>query len=314
LGTALPAELAAILFAPMTADDEALDETRMTLGQHLEELRSRLIRATLALVVVFGLAWAFRVPLYDVAFGPYGRASAWLDEAKVEYYDEQLETQPELDWSEYFTSPDEATRELLPELLTHKQLRADAASAGFFMYMRVCFFFALFVAGPFVLWQIWQFVAAGLYKREKSVAFRYFPFSVLLFVGGAVFGYFMMVPYAIFFLAKMTIGSRIEYWETIDNYWTFLTSLTLALGAVFQLPVIMLALGRLGLVEPKVFAKYRGHCIVGALVLAAVITPPDPFTQMLMAIPIVALYELGIWITRFAIKRAGEPSAPTNVD
>ena len=86
---------------------------------------------------------------------------------------------------------------------------------------------ALFIAGPFVLWQIWQFVAAGLYKQERSVVFRYFPFSAMLFVGGAVFGYFMMVPYALFFLARMTLG-QIHYWESIDNYWSFLTSLTLA--------------------------------------------------------------------------------------
>jgi len=296
----------------MTPDEEHIDETRMTLGQHLEELRGRLIRATLAIVVVFSVAWMFRTQLYEVAFGPYGRASQWLNEAKVEYYTNELEQNPELDWSEYFTSADPATRELVSELKTRKQLRADAASAGFFMYMRVCLFFALFVAGPYVLWQIWQFVAAGLYKREKSVVFHYFPFSAGLFLGGSVFGYFMMVPYAIFFLAKMTIGGRIEYWETIDNYWTFLTSLTLALGAVFQLPVVMLALGRLGLVDPKTFGKYRGHCIVGALVVAAVITPPDPFTQMLMAIPIATLYELGIWITHFAIKRA-EQSSLTHV-
>jgi len=288
----------------MTVEEEELDESRMTLGEHLEELRTRLIRSTIALVVVFGVAWAFHKPLADYAFRPYTLAAGWLNEAKHDFYSEQLEQDPDLEWSEYFTTADPKTRELRPEKLTRADLRADAASAGFFLYMRVCLYFAMFVGGPFVLWQVWQFIAAGLYQREQRVVLSYFPFSVLLFVGGVLFGYFGMVPYALFFLAKMTLGSHIEYWESLDNYWTFLTSLTLALGAVFQLPVVMLALARLGIVEPKTFAKYRGHCAVGALVAAAVITPPDPFTQMMMALPIVLLYELGLWVARYSVDKA----------
>ena len=153
-----------------------------------------------------------------------------------------------------------------------------------------------------MLWQIWQFVAAGLYEHERRLVGLYFPISALLFVGGIVFGYFVMVPYAQYYLASTTLG-RIEYYPEIGKYFTFLKGLSLALGVVFQLPIVMFALTRLGLVEPKQYTKYRGHFIVGALIVAAILTPPDPITQMMMAVPMAGLYELGIVVARVAHKQ-----------
>jgi Tat protein translocase TatC len=176
---------------------------------------------------------------------------------------------------------------------------------GFIYFMKVCLYFSLFFGGPVLLWEMWQFVAAGLYRNERKVVRLYFPFSASLFLGGVVFGYFVMVPNALYFLALQTVTS-IQWYQSINGYWTFLLNLTLALGAVFQLPVIMMALSKLDLVEPKTFARYRGHMLIGALLLAAVVTPPDPITQLLMAIPITVLYEAGIWIGRAVHK----PSVP----
>ena len=167
--------------------------------------------------------------------------------------------------------------------------------------MKMCFYYSLFFGGPYLLWEMWQFVAAGLYRHEKKVVHSYFPTSVGLFVGGVLFGYFVMVPQALYFLARMTL-TEIQYFESIGNYWTFLISLTIALGLVFQLPLIMVALAKLDLVPPKTFGKYRGHMVIGALLMSALITPPDPFTQMMMAIPIVILYETGIWASHFLTK------------
>lgn len=282
-------------------EEAQLDGSRMTLAEHLEELRMRLIRSAIAVVVALGLGWAIHTEIASVVLWPYERAVVRLERDLAALYNEKIAADDELTWEDYFTSPDPEDRQLLLQYRIPPLMRGDAASTGFFFYMRVCFYFALFVAGPFVLWQIWQFIAAGLYKHEQRVINTYFPFSVGLFLGGVLFGYFMMVPYALYFLARMSLG-QIAYWESLDNYFSFLTSLTLALGAVFQLPLLMLAVARVGMVEPKDFARYRGHFIIGALVLAALLTPPDPFTQLLMAIPMIALYELGHVLARYTTR------------
>lgn len=290
-------------------EEAQLEGSRMTLAEHLEELRTRLIRSAIAVVVGLGIGWAIHTDLASVVLWPYDRAVVWLEGDLVKMYDEEIAGDEDLTWKDYFTSADPRDRELLPQYRIPDKPRGDAASTGFFFYMRVCFYFALFVAGPFVLWQIWQFIAAGLYKHEKRVINTYFPVSVFLFLGGVLFGYFMMVPYALYFLARMSLG-QIDYWESLDNYFSFLTSLTLALGAVFQLPIVMLALARVGIVEAQDFARYRGHFIIGALVLAAALTPPDPFTQLLMAVPMVALYELGHVLARYKTRPGKELAIP----
>jgi len=280
----------------MTEEADPIDDSRMSLADHLGELRTRVMRSVIAIAVMFVIAWTFHETLADWVFGPYNRASTLLNQELVERYDARVLEDPTR-WAEFFTSADPDQREVRAELRVPDMMRGDAASQGFFFYMRVCFMFALFFGGPVLIWQMWQFIAAGLYKRERALTLRYFPLSVVLFVSGVLFGYFMMVPYALYFLARMTL-EKIHYWESIDNYWSFLTSLTLALGAVFQLPVVMLGLTRLGLVEPKQYSAYRGHFIIVALVTAALLTPPDPFTQMLMAIPMVLLYECGNLMAR----------------
>ena len=280
----------------MTEEVDPIEQTRMSLAEHLDELRTRVMRSVIAIAIAFAIGWGFHRTLAGWVFQPYDRAAGMLNAELEERFDERVKADPSR-WEEYFTSPDEAVREVRPELKIPELMRGDAASQGFFFYMRVCFMFALFFGGPVLLWEMWQFIAAGLYPREKKMTLRYFPMSVLLFVSGVLFGYFMMVPYALFFLARMTL-EQIQYWESVENYWSFLVSLTLALGVVFQLPVVMLGLARLGIVEPKAFSKYRGHFVIGALVMAAVLTPPDPFTQMLMAVPMVVLYELGNLMAR----------------
>ena len=281
----------------------------MTLGEHLAELQQRLIRSTVVLVVAFGIGWSFHEELAHWFFQPYERSVVWLTESMTEKLDAKVEA-GELSWDEAFTSQDPETRELAGQWKIRKRPKGDAASAGFFFYMRISFYFALFVGGPYILWQVWQFVAAGLYQHEKRLVNRYFPYSALLFVSGVLFGYILLVPYALFFLADASI-LQVEYYESINTYSSFLTSLTLALGAVFQLPILMIAMSHIGLVSPKTYVQYRPHCVVGALVLAAVMTPPDPFTQLLMAGPMVVLYEIGLHASRLVWK---EPVVPDDDD
>ncbi len=294
------------------------EDQRMTLGEHLEELRTRLFRSVLAVAVAFGVCWSYQDPLGDWIRDPYNIAAARLNvdlvdlatkaitSAESEGAPEQVEGEEE--WRNWYEEPGYPDIMVLrSDLRVPERMKGDAASHGFFFIMKMCLYVSLFLAGPVILWQMWQFIAAGLYRKEKGVVYRYFPFSAALFVGGVLFGYFVMVPNALYFLARMTL-TEIQYFETIGNYWSFLVSLTLALGAVFQLPVIMMSLATLDIVVPSTFAKYRPHMLVGALLVSAIITPPDPFTQMMMAVPIAILYESGIWIGRLVAPKKGMSS------
>ncbi|MCA9001531.1 MAG: twin-arginine translocase subunit TatC, partial [Planctomycetes bacterium] len=169
---------------------------------------------------------------------------------------------------------------------------------GFFALMRVCFWLALLLSGPYVLWEAWGFIASGLYRNEKRVAYAYFPISLFLFFGGVLFGYFLLIPYAIYFLNLDALDLKgMRSIMGVDYYLGFIKGLSLALGFVFQIPVVMVAMARMGLVEPKLYSKYRKHTLVGALVAGAVLTPPDPVTQLMMALPIVFLFELGVRVS-----------------
>ncbi|MFT4539000.1 MAG: sec-independent protein translocase protein TatC [Planctomycetota bacterium] len=281
-------------------DTDPTEGTRMTLGEHLAELQTRLIRSTVVLLITFAVGWTYHENLATWFFKPYQESVGWLTESLTEKLDGEVEA-GKMTWDEAFTTEDVETRELTTEWVIRDRPKGDSASAGFFFYMRVSFYFALFFGGPYILWQLWQFVAAGLYDHEKRVVNRYFPFSMLLFLSGVIFGYLLLVPYALFFLADAAL-LQVEYYESIDTYASFLTSLTLALGVVFQLPVLMIAMSHIGLVKPATYAQFRPHCIVAALILAAVLTPPDPFTQMLMAGPMIVLYEVGHLLSRLVWK------------
>lgn len=274
----------------MSEKEDPLEKSRMTLGEHLDELRSRLIKATLALLIVFVGTWVFRQEIAAIVLRPLEQTVTWLNEDLVEINQQRLEDDPELERSDL--------RKPISSMP-----RGDAAGSGFFFYIKCCFYFSLFIGGPFVLWQLWQFIAAGLYQQEQRMVRRLFPFSLLLFFSGVTFGYFMLVPYGQYFLVRMGL-EQVEYYPEIGVYFAFLTSLSLALGAVFQLPILMLALARLELVGPGFYSKYRGHFIVISLLTAAMLTPPDPYTQMLMAIPMVILYELGNVLARLSLRRS----------
>lgn len=314
----------------------------MTLGEHLDELRVRLIRSAIALVVVFTVAWFFHKEIAERVLAPgEQKAIPWLNESLLERKLEKLIAAPSVTREElekvfvagawldgfdrrlkaYSPEGDEDAQEAALEALVGDRsaalgnlrnpvpdkLRADAAQSGMVFYLKVCFYLAAFIGGPFMLWQLWAFVAAGLYKHEKRVVYGYAPFSMGLFVAGAAFGYFYMVPYALFFLSEMGI----EQFNTdlrLELYLSFFTKLSLGLGVVFQLPILMIVLARTGLVDPKIFGRYRGHFWIGSLVFSAILTPPDPYTQVMMAGPMAVLYEVGILLAKIAARRVADKS------
>lgn len=296
---------------PPQSDEDEIEQSRMTLGEHLQELRVRLIRATVALVVFFGLAWGFRYPIDDFVQRPYRGTAARLNADLVTMAEEAIAEDPEA-WKDFYEDGYPETRTIRSDKRIPDSMKVDTGGGMFIYYMKVCLYVALAVGGPYMLWEIWQFVAAGLYRHERRVAMRYFPYSAALFIGGILFGFFAMLPAALYFLNVYGLG-RILWYQSADSYWKLVQNMTLALGAIFQLPVIMLALARLDLVQPEAFARYRGYMALGALVLAAVLTPPDPVTQMLMAGPMIVLYEVGIWVSKAAYRRRArtEPENPS---
>jgi Tat protein translocase TatC len=291
----------------MASREAEQDKTRMTLGEHLDELRRRLFRGALAVVIAFFVAWGFRDPISAVALRPHFQNVEMLNEFWTAEAERTLAEDPTRQRSEFF-GVDESGQEVLLGRIDDR-LQQTGPSEGFFFQLKICLYFAVFLGAPVLLWQLWQFVAAGLYATERRAVTRYFPISVVLFVSGVLFGYFWLVPYAMFFLGKSVPLDFVVQHLKIVEYFGFLSSLSLSLGAVFQLPILMVVLARAGIVEPQLYSRYRGHFLVASFVIAAILTPPDPFTQVLMALPMCVLYEVGVWWSRAVVKRSASLAA-----
>jgi sec-independent protein translocase protein TatC len=275
------------------------EQTRMSLGEHIEELRKRLIRGLLAIFIAFFVGWFFKDATTEVVMRPMRQSLEWLDRDQVAKYEAKLAADPELRRSEFFLSDDPADEQLRPDLTVSTRPQALGYAEPFWFALKVTLIFAFTVGAPVLLWQMWMFVAAGLYPHERKVVFSYFPVSVALFAGGVAFGFFVLVPYGFYFLASTFPPEKVAFSPRLTDYFSLLSILTLALGAIFQLPLLMQVLVRLDLVQRKTLASYRTHFLVGAFIIGAMLTPPDPVTQALLAGPMILLYEIGLLFARF---------------
>ena len=240
----------------------AQSESRLI--DHLIELRARLLRAVLGLVIVF------------IAFLPFAnKLYAWL------------------------------AKPLLAKLPAGGQLIATGVASPFFAPVKLAFFAALFATMPWLLYQAWAFVAPGLYQREKRLATPLLVSSVLLFYSGCAFAYFVVLPAVFGFLTKVT-PEGVAMMTDIQAYLDFVLVIFLAFGASFELPVALVILVLLGWVTPKQLREWRGYAVVGIFVVAAVITPPDVVSQLLLAVPMMILYEAGIIAARLATPKRAE--------
>ncbi len=175
----------------------------------------------------------------------------------------------------------------------------------FLTYLKTAFITGILLAAPFLFYQIWMFVAPGLYQREKRYIIPFVFFSTLLFVGGALFGYFVVFPFGFnFFLGYA--NDYIQALPSVKQYFSFASKLLLAFGVVFELPVIIFFLSRMGIVTVDFLKKNRKYAILLTFALAAILTPPDVITQCMMAGPLIILYEIGILIARIAGRKEVE--------
>ena len=177
-------------------------------------------------------------------------------------------------------------------------------------YMKVSLAGGIILAMPYLVYHLLMFVSPALTRREKKYVYLILPWVTIMFIAGVVFGYFILLPPATNFL--MTFGSSIATPEIrIGNYISIITRLLVATGAVFETPVIILFLARLGIVTPKMLSSKRRHAVVIAFILGAIITPTfDPVNQSLVAVPLIALYEMSIWLAKLVYRRKAQAVTP----
>lgn len=177
------------------------------------------------------------------------------------------------------------------------------------IYFQMAFVIGVILTSPVILYQLWAFVSPGLHDRERRVTLSYIPTSVLLFLGGLAFSYFILFPYIIHFMMKLSGDLNIEQVIGINEYFQFLFQTTIPFGFLFQLPVITLFLTRLGIVTPLFLGQIRRYAYFVLLVIAALITPPDIVSHMMVSVPLFILYEVSVLISRIGYKKVQQAEA-----
>jgi sec-independent protein translocase protein TatC len=191
---------------------------------------------------------------------------------------------------------------MLAQLGAGDSLIATGVMSPFLTPFKVAFFFALFVAMPWVLYQVWAFVAPGLYKKERNFAVPLLASSIGLFYFGIFFAYRFVLPMA-FRVTAHSAPEGVQTMPDINVYIDFVLRIFLAFGVAFEVPVVVVLLVVTGLVPVEKFAGARGYVVIGIFVAAAILTPPDPVSQLLMAIPMWLLYEIGVLVSRTLVRK-----------
>jgi len=294
----------------MKLETASVEEKRMTFGQHLEELRRRMAFSLIGVAIAFVACFLKDEPLFRVMVWPHRTAMKSLSEA---YEKARGSVQEAL--AKKFPDPKEHSfAERLIEFLKDRgmlrepfrnQLQVIRYPESFLASVKISLIFGLIFSAPWVLWQLWLFVVEGLYEPERRAVRTFFPLSVGLFAAGVLFGYFVMVPISLKFLGGWAPPETVEANFTLEEYLNLFFIFTLALGALFLLPVVMLVLDRVGILGAATYRRRRKYALLIIVLTAAVITPTgDPITLMLLAGPLYLLYELGILLLRLFPARA----------
>ncbi len=245
------------------SDEDELAGSEAPLLDHLIELRKRLIHSAVAIVVLMMGCFIFAGQIFDILLVPYRRI---------------------------FDNPGDL------------ELIYTAPQEFFFTQLNIALFGALFLGFPYVAIQIYKFVAPGLYKHERKAFIPYLVATPIFFLLGALMVYFIILPMALGFFAGMQT-EEIKMVTRVSEYLSLTMTLILAFGISFQLPVVLTLLAQIDLIHVDTLKKGRRYAIVGILIFAAFITPPDPISQIGLAIPIYLLYELAIWSVRLVEKK-----------
>lgn len=260
-----------------TVEESAKDRSEMTFFDHIAELRQTLLRAALAIVSVAVIFFLNKDFVFNtLLFGPrHENFPTYRIICSISHgmgLGEAMCLKP--------PKFDLITRQLGEVLMQH---------------LYVSFWLGVIGAFPIVLWQFWRFISPGLHEHERSSIRGVVGICSLLFLMGTAFGYFVIAPFSISFLASYTVEGLVVA-PTLDSYVTYMTMFTIPTGLIFELPVIAYFGAKIGLVGASFMRTYRRHAIVAVLIIAAIITPPDVVSQMLVAFPLYALYEISIGV------------------
>ncbi len=244
-----------------------MDEKKLPLTSHLQELRKRLVLSFIAVAAGFVICYAFSQDLFDILSKP-----------------------------------------LLKMMPSGGSLIFTSVAEAFFTYMKVAFIAGFILTSPFVLFQVWAFVAPGLYRHEKRYVIPFVVAGSFFFILGILFAYFVAIPVGFKFLLGYATDF-IKPMPSMKEYLSFSIKFLLAFGLVFEFPVVLVLLARIGVVDAKTMARHRKYAILLIFIFAAVMTPPDLISQLLMAIPLMGLYELSILLSKiFGKKKKTSPS------
>jgi sec-independent protein translocase protein TatC len=262
---------------------DQVDAFRMSIGEHLEELRRRVIWSLLFLLAAFLGIFAVsepalnRVPVMGLVLRPVSNAFDAIAAERAE-----LAAQGEAG------APSGVA-------LERPRLIVMAPGEQLMVHLKICLILGVFVSSPLVFWQLWLFVAAGLYPSERKWVYVFAPATFLFFAAGVLFLYLVLLPYALRFLLGYGRFPDLMVTTGLESYVGFLLTFAISMGAVFEMPLVMVFLSRIGIVQPRTFAAKRRHVIVALMIVAAAVTPgTDPVLMLLVAGPLVVLYELGI--------------------
>jgi sec-independent protein translocase protein TatC len=246
----------------------------MSFLEHLEALRWHIIRALAAIVVVAIGVFAAKNFVFDrVILGPVDQGFPtyrWFCNISEQmcFYPQGLEI---------------ITRDISEQFMVH---------------IRVSVWLGLIIAFPYVFWEFWRFVKPGLYDKERKAARGIVLICSMLFLAGVLFGYYIISPFAITFLSAYSVSDKVENTTTLSTLVNSMTMFTIPTGLVFELPIVIYFLAKIGLVSSDFLRTYRRHAIVVILIVAAIITPPDVVSQLLVSFPLLVLYEVGIVIAK----------------
>lgn len=247
----------------------------MTFGGHLEVLRRMLFRVVAVTAVIAVVVFCFKEPVFKILLAP----SHW-DFCTYRWIEQAMNA---VGWDFHFDE-------------FHVSMIATELSSQFMTHITTSVYLGLLCASPYILFELFRFIVPALYDNERRYATRTAVIIFILFILGVLITYFVLFPISFRFLGTYSVAEQIESNITIDSYIGTFASLTLIMGIVFQLPVIAFFLGKMDIISADLLKKYRRHAFVLIMVVAAIITPPDVMTLIIVTLPLYLLFEISIWV------------------
>lgn len=277
----------------------------MAFLDHLEELRWRILRSLLAILVGAILCFAFSDSVMQLLTRPYEQAVLSLENQRSPGVAAAMQSLVNswLGQAREETSPVADIVEIPPS----RRLQALRPMTYFFISLQIAFMGGIVFALPYILLQIWKFVAPGLLQTEKRLAIPIISLSVLCFAIGALIAYLLVLPMGLRFFLALEPPDMTSQWAA-DEYIGFVLRLIFGFGIVFEMPVLALFLAKVGVLTADIMRRIRRYAIVAIFIVAAIVTPPDPVSQIMMALPLLLLYELSIWICKVVEKDRRRPA------